>query len=163
MLIPETLQLPGFDNRFGFSTPHQWFTCVQLLKSHMTRSLPRLFPTRSPPRLFTVAAVGCLIPAPYRRYRGACPHHLQSSKVSLLLSSWHTGAQRKNCPTAALCYALPDICTQLDYRVPGSEVLLLLSQRLKDCGLINILFWQSYVIKRLLQLIYGRRVRNRLL
>src|SRR6516165_5720376 len=45
----------------------------------------RLFPQRSPPRLFTVAACGSLKPAPDGRLRGAYPHLLCSSALPLLV------------------------------------------------------------------------------
>src|SRR5215471_17464716 len=45
----------------------------------------RLFPQRSPPRLFTVAACGSLKPAPDGQLRGAYPHLLCSSALPLLV------------------------------------------------------------------------------
>ena len=42
--------------------------------SHLTQSLPRLFPQRSPPRLFTPAACGGLKSAPASRLRRAYLH-----------------------------------------------------------------------------------------
>ena len=49
-LIPESSNYPGFDIVSIFST-RQWFTCVPLPRSHLTRiSLPGLFLLRSPPR-----------------------------------------------------------------------------------------------------------------
>jgi len=70
---------PGFDVVWCFvSTPHQWFAYARLLDSHLTESSVRLFPWRSPPRLFTAAAQGGLEPAPAGRLRGAYPHLLYS-------------------------------------------------------------------------------------
>ena len=53
--------------------------------------MSRLFPQRSPPSLFTIAACGGLKPAPDRRLRGARPHLSYSIAPPLLLvRSWHT-------------------------------------------------------------------------
>jgi hypothetical protein len=58
------------------------------------RVSPDLFPTRSPPRLLSAAAVGGLEPAPARRLRGTCPHLSCSMAArknsSFLAPSWHT-------------------------------------------------------------------------
>ena len=37
-LIPGQIWIPGFDVGCTLSTPHQWFTCVRLPISHLTRS-----------------------------------------------------------------------------------------------------------------------------
>ena len=39
-LIPGQIWIPGFDVSCTLSTPHQWFTCVRLPISHLTRSCP---------------------------------------------------------------------------------------------------------------------------
>lgn len=51
------------------STPHQWFTCVRLSNTHLTKSLFCLFPQRLQPWLFTTAAWGGLEPTPLHRFR----------------------------------------------------------------------------------------------
>jgi len=49
-LVPESSDYSGFDIVSLFST-RQWFTCVPLPRSHLTRiSLPGVFLLRSPPR-----------------------------------------------------------------------------------------------------------------
>ena len=58
VLIPVISQATGFDIIYYLiSTPHQWFTCVRLLATHLTYQV-RLFPERSRPRLFTSITPG---------------------------------------------------------------------------------------------------------
>ena len=64
---------PGFDVDY-VTTRHQRFTPVRLLETHLTEYSFRLFPQRSPPGLFTLAACGGLEPAPASRLRRALPH-----------------------------------------------------------------------------------------
>jgi hypothetical protein len=72
---------------------------ILVLRASLTRTChdpqPRLFPKRSPPWLFTRAALGGLKPAPVSRLRGAFPHSLRSSahpQMNLCPSarSWRT-------------------------------------------------------------------------
>ena len=66
---------------------------------------PDLFPTRSPPRLLSAAAVGGLKPAPVHRLRGARPHLSCSlatrSNRFVRAPSWHTivGVSREPVPS----------------------------------------------------------------
>jgi len=60
------------------STPHQWFAYAHLPDPNLPRSSAVTFPKRSPPWLFTSAALGGLKPAPASRLRGALPHLLRS-------------------------------------------------------------------------------------
>lgn len=60
---------------------------------------PRLFPTRSPPRLLDAAAVGGLEPPSERRLRGTYPHLRHSTARHPASRSWHTcNALRRNAP-----------------------------------------------------------------
>ena len=83
----------GFDIVPTLSTRHQWFSCVPLLASHLTRFFPGLFLLRSRPWLLTTAAEGGLEPAPASRFRGAYPHRSGSYTHWALLGplrSWRT-------------------------------------------------------------------------
>jgi hypothetical protein len=92
-LVPGNALSPGFDTALVISTRHRRFTFVQLLGSHLTQSLPRLFQRRSPPGLFTPAARGGLRAAPARRPRGALPHLRQSIQRGKILLSLHASVQ----------------------------------------------------------------------
>ena len=93
-LVPESYTNSGFDvTRICFDTS----TAVHLRSTPRPspdRVSPCLFPTRSPPRLLSAAAVGGLKPPPARRLRGTFPHLLRSMAAGepALSSapSWHT-------------------------------------------------------------------------
>lgn len=76
---PRTHTVPRFRHRCKVSTLHQRFTFVRLHGSHLTRSLPRLFTRRSPPRLLTAAARVDLQPDSAIRLREAHSHLMHSS------------------------------------------------------------------------------------
>src|SRR5437867_863923 len=71
---PRDWKRPWFRQRLAFSIRLQRFACAHLLETYLTRSAPRLFPLRSPPRLLNAAAGGGLKPPPERRLRGTFPH-----------------------------------------------------------------------------------------
>jgi len=64
----------------SLSAPNQWFTCVHFYDKYLTNSIFRIFPARSPPRLFTSAAVGGLKPPPSQRFRDIYSHLLHSTE-----------------------------------------------------------------------------------
>jgi hypothetical protein len=98
-LIPGPQTVPGFDATRCFSTRHQWFACARLRDPHLPRSVARLFPRRSPPRLLTAAARGGLRPRLHGD-RGGPPVqqprllHLLHSTASGLWSSTSSLLQR---------------------------------------------------------------------
>jgi hypothetical protein len=97
---PGALARPRFRCHLSRSTRHQRFTHVRLLGPHLTRSMTRLFPQRSAPRLLTDAPCGGLRPPPAGRPRSPRPHGrfsisdaaphpaVRSSKSRLLQRSW---------------------------------------------------------------------------
>ena len=85
-LSQDRIHSPGFDIILSISTLPQGFGFTRLHDPHLTQSLPRLFPRRSPPRLLTGAARGGLLPPPARRQRRAClhlSHSIASQQVTL--------------------------------------------------------------------------------
>ncbi|MDB5835764.1 MAG: hypothetical protein JWR14_5594 [Caballeronia sp.] len=74
-LVPGDQAAPGFDDK---SLHYDALSEGSLSFVSLTHTCPRFglvaLSQRSPPRLFTAAAWGCLEPAPEHRLRGACPH-----------------------------------------------------------------------------------------
>src|SRR6266852_3347120 len=73
-LVPEGIHAPGFDDTSFFTTRLRRVHFRSSLGCSPAQGLPRAFPQRSRPRLFTAAAWGGLRPAPESRSRGAHPH-----------------------------------------------------------------------------------------
>ena len=122
-----------------FSTPHQRFTCVQLLYPHLTLLVVKPFPKRSAPYLLNTAPLGGLMPPPVRRHRCPVarlqlpPSQLQHAmNISRFIASRHTMLsgrisksvpvrRTRNCETRIRSWRTteprPAICTLLAFRV----------------------------------------------
>jgi hypothetical protein len=81
------------------TTRHQRFAHARLPDPHLTRSLPRLLPQRSPPRHLTDAACGGLEPPPAGRPRRTYLHLLHStasrSNASFSVRGTRPGSSRR--------------------------------------------------------------------
>ncbi len=69
---------PVLTSSYEFRHLIEWFAFAHLSEPYLPRSYAVTFPKRSPPRLFTDAALGGLKPAPACRLRGTYPHLLCS-------------------------------------------------------------------------------------
>ena len=96
----------------------EWFACARLSESYLPRSYAVTFPKRSPPWLFTSAALGGLKPAPASRLRGAFPHLLCSyahfmKKCARGALYWEYLSSGESCDiiqSSIKIGAFPDLC-----------------------------------------------------
>jgi hypothetical protein len=108
----------------------EWFAYAHLSESYLPRSYAVTFPNRSPPRLFTSAALGGLKPAPASRLRGAKQpsSFAQLHTLYFKVRSWHT-IWRASCEN----WSADNLGTENDittdrHLIPGTDILYFLTK-----------------------------------